>query len=380
MNLPQEIYCDESGFTGNHLLDRNQLYFTYASVAIRHEEATTFVDKLISDFNIQGGELKGQRLLKFNNGRKVITKILKEYHDKIQVSVFHKKYSLACKFFEYIFEPVVQKNNLLFYKTGFHKFISNILYVELMARSEYAEDIFDEFEKFMRQVDIAELRILSSSLVLPGLSPILNDIKSFCYHHQNVINEEISGSGKWVLDLSDTALFTQLAEWGQRFDQLDVFCDESKPLEHTKEMFAVMINREEKLYNGLLSKEQPITFNLARKIQFANSKVYPGIQIADTAAAAIAYIFRGENQNHIEMWRELIPPLLSPHSVLPEIETIDLNTLSAKRNAVLLREIVYRSENYIPILEGLPEFVEKITNYLLEEFSSPKREFKIGGD
>jgi hypothetical protein len=27
-----EIYCDESGFTGNNLLDRIQPYFTYSSV------------------------------------------------------------------------------------------------------------------------------------------------------------------------------------------------------------------------------------------------------------------------------------------------------------------------------------------------------------
>ena len=80
------------------------------------------------------------------------------------------------------------------------------------------------------------------------------------------INKEIdslrgSGAGKWILDLTDTALFTQLAEWGQRFHQLDVFCDESKPLDHNKELFTVMINRKEKLYNTLLDKKQPITFN-----------------------------------------------------------------------------------------------------------------------
>jgi Protein of unknown function (DUF3800) len=374
---PQEIYCDESGFTGNNLLNVNQPFFTYASIAISNEEAESFVNQLISDFNVQGGELKGQRLLRYSKGKKAITKILEKYHDNIQVSVFHKKYNLACKFFEYIFEPVVQKNNLLFYKLGFHKFISNILYLELRANSKHAEEVFEEFERFMRQLDMDELRLLSSSLVFPSISPILQDIKSFCFHNQKAINEEIdslrgSGAGKWILDLTDTALFTQLAEWGQRFYQLDVFCDESKPLNHTKEMFTVMINREEKLYNTLLDKKQPITFNMAREIQFGDSKMFPGMQIADTMAAAFAYIFRGGSDNYIKKWREFLPSTFSPHSVLPEIDTIDLDTLPVRRNALLLKEIVYRSENHLPMLEGLPQFVKEISDYLLEDLSAMK--------
>ena len=184
---PQEIYCDESGFTGNNLLNVNQPFFTYASIAISNEEAESFVKQLISDFNVQGGELKGQRLLRYNKGKRAITRILEKYHDCIQVSVFHKKYNLACKFFEYIVEPVVQKNNLLFYKLGFHKFISNILYLELRANSKHAEEVFGEFERFMRQLGINELRLLSSSLVLPSISPILQEIKTFCFHHQKAI-------------------------------------------------------------------------------------------------------------------------------------------------------------------------------------------------
>jgi hypothetical protein len=368
---PQEIYCDESGFTGNNLLNKNQPYFTYASIAIRNEEAKDFVDQLISDFNIQGGELKGQRLLKYNKGKKAITKILENYHKKIQVSVFHKTYSLACKFFEYIFEPVVKKNNLLFYKIGFHKFISNILYLELMARSQYTESVFEEFEIFMRRFDISELRFLSNSIILPNISPILEDIKSFFLYNRKAIIEEIDslrGHDKnWTLDLTDTALFNQLAEWGERFYQLDVYCDKSEPLKHTQEMLTVMINREEKLYNTLLDKTRPITFNLAREIQFVDSKLFPGIQIADTIAATFAYIFEKENDDYIEKWRKFLPYSLSPISVLPEIDHIDLTTLSAKVNVLLLKEVVFRSKNFMPILDGLPEFIEHATNYLLEE-------------
>jgi hypothetical protein len=43
----QEIYCDESGFSGNNLLDQKATVFAYASVAINHEEATEYVNNII---------------------------------------------------------------------------------------------------------------------------------------------------------------------------------------------------------------------------------------------------------------------------------------------------------------------------------------------
>ena len=36
---PQPVFCDESGMTGNDLLDPNQAFFTYAGVAISFERA-----------------------------------------------------------------------------------------------------------------------------------------------------------------------------------------------------------------------------------------------------------------------------------------------------------------------------------------------------
>jgi len=84
-------------------------------------------------------------------------------------------------------------------------------------------------------------------------------------------------------------------------------------------------------------------------------------------AAAFAYIFRGGDDQYIEKWREFLPATLSPHSVLPEIDKIDLDTLPARRNALLLKEIIHRSKNYLPLLEGLPHFVQESTEFLLDE-------------
>ncbi len=309
--LPQEIYCDESGFTGNNLLNRDQPIFTYASVATTGEEAENFVQKIITDYNVQGGELKGQRLIKYNKGRRAITEILKHFSENSLVSVFHKKYSLACKFFEYIFEPALAKKNSLFYNINFHKFISNIIFVHLSANAKYAEDIFEEFEKAMRSLDENHLTILTSSLALANIDPVMEQIRSFAFYNRESIKKELDtikgiGAGTWVLDLTDTAVFHQLAEWGQRYAQLVVFCDASKPLDHQKEMFNVMINRKDKKYIELHGSSHPITFNMSKEIQVVSSTEHYGIQIADVVAGATAYIFLGNNDRYTDEWGEYL--------------------------------------------------------------------------
>jgi hypothetical protein len=40
-----------------------------------------------------------------------------------------------CKFFEYIFEPALQRNNKFFYDVDFHKFVANVLYLHFQVRA-----------------------------------------------------------------------------------------------------------------------------------------------------------------------------------------------------------------------------------------------------
>lgn len=365
----QEIYCDESGFTGNDLLDKKDTVFAYASVAINHEEATEYVNNIIQKYKLQGGELKGRNLLKYPKGQKVIAEILINFKDRIKVAVYHKKFNLACKLYEYIFEPALAQKNSLFYQIKFHRFISNILYLDFVCRSEEAEKIFSDFQKLMRSLEDKELNYLFSSSETPDMSP-LDDIKTFCIHHRDTINQELNSlrgtdTGKWILELSTSALFSILCDWGKEFNQLKVFCDVSKPLKGNKELFDVWIGIEDKIYIDFFQGvEEPITFNLSQEVQFVESHKFPGIQIADVAAAACAYAAReGVNQN-TESWIEHIPGIIGGHSVIPDLSYIDPNTLDATRNLILLRYLAEKSINKQPLLDGIEEFLSAVTHDL----------------
>jgi hypothetical protein len=163
----QKIYFDESGFTGNNLLHPHQRYFAYGSIATDDVEAKEFVTALIKKYGIQGGELKGSRLVQFNKGRKAVDEIFSHFEGRIKLSISEKKYALACKFFEYIFEPCISDINSLFYGIGFHKFIANMLYVEFLARGAGAEQIFGDFEGLMRSRNTEGLEAVFSSSTHP---------------------------------------------------------------------------------------------------------------------------------------------------------------------------------------------------------------------
>ena len=244
------IYCDEAGYTGNNLMSEDQPYFVYSSTVIDHEEAKEVVARVFRDYRIQGNEIKGSNLVKSKNGQKAAIWILREYAENSCVVFFDKKYALAGKFFEYIFEPVLVRQSSLFYATHFHRFISTFLYLEFLVREDYAEEILSEFEVAMRAKDFDQLEHLFTSAGSdPQMSRFLRHILTFTICHKDSIVEELNSLkkyeqiGNWVLELSLTALHLLLAKWSETIDSMQVYCARSQPLGVQSPIMDTMIDR-----------------------------------------------------------------------------------------------------------------------------------------
>ena len=367
--MSQRIYFDESGFTGNNLLHPHQTLFAYASIATNDTEAKNFVEELIRKYGIQNGELKGSNLVKFNKGRKAIDEIFDHFEGRLKVSISDKKFALACKLFEYIFEPCFSEINSLFYGIGFHRFIANILYVEFLARGAGAEEIFGEFEELMRTRDENKLQKIFSSSVHPENSPIITHIREFAQFRSNDIREELSslsnaGVGKWILDLTNTALFTLLANWGTEFDVLTAVCDPSKPLQHEHKIFDAMIGRKEQIFSDAFGERQPITFNLSGPIEFLDSKTTHGIQLADAIAAASVHVFSGADDEHAKKWRSILPAIGHYGSIVTNVDELNLKDRRAQRNAIVLLELHSRAKRGVSLTENMQKFLHLVTQRL----------------
>jgi hypothetical protein len=367
MKSVANVYFDESGFTGNNLLHKQQKYFSYASVVTNDEEAQVLVEHIIRKYQIQNGEIKGGKLVKKVKGRRAIDEIIEALSGRIKVSISDKKYALAGKFFEYIFEPSLQRNSMLFYNSNFHKFVSTILYIELTSRGAMAEELFEDFEKLMRDGDFDGLRALFTATKSPEMSPVLELIFDFAIMNKEAIVEELEGyagegAGKWVLDLTNTALFSILAQWGLEYDELTAYCDNSKPLSEDQDIFNAMIGNENKKFSSVAGIDNPITFNLKEPLNLVDSKEVFGVQLADAVAAAFVYACDSNNQDeHALKWRSIIEEVVIYGSVFPDYDHIDLSRLEVQKNFVVLQELVKRSENNQCLLEGMPDFMAYMT-------------------
>ena len=291
--------------------------------------------------------------------------------------IIHKKFALACKLFEYIFEPVIASGSSGFYKVGFPKFVANLLYWEFQASSQSAGSLFCDFQRLMRGADSSTLSpLFVKAQKRRGRRLPSHDVLDFALLHRAEVLRELDslngdGVGKWVLDLSSTSLKSVLVHWAKTLnDALDVICDDSKPLEEISQSFDPFIGQTKKVYFAFQGKPQLINFNLSQSIQFGSSKQYAGLQLADLTASSLAYALQNRSHGESKEWleRAFSGECIAHNSVYPDESKVDPATMDAIMNAALLKEILRRSRRGEDLLENLDLFVlSKLTGRRLRK-------------
>jgi hypothetical protein len=242
-----KVFCDESGFSGPNLFLDDHRYFVYASVAMPNEQANEIVAKMRADSRTNADELKFENLGKTTKGRETVRWLLENHGDSIGVFYADKKFSAAGKFFEYTFEPVLRPNKHLFYGIGLHRFVSNLLFNAWEEGDLVARELLEDGQHLIRKKEPEELkRLLREPLHMPDGDDPLTAIAAFCYAYRRGILREIDIIGsdpdlsRWSMDISDCALLMTFYHWGASGDELEVFCDNSKPLKASAEHLRTM--------------------------------------------------------------------------------------------------------------------------------------------
>lgn len=367
-NLSTSIYFDESGFTGENLLDPNQIHFIYASVVTTDDESDVFIEKIMKKYKLQGSELKGTSLVNSTRGKKAIIEIMEHYKGNMLAAVVDKKFALSCKFFEYVFEPIIADKSSLFYQLGFHKFIANMIHLHYYTNNTCLEEMYNEFNLFIRK-GVTPQFILSDDPDKPVLES-LTQIFEFAKYHQEKIISESSSLPNWTLDVTTTSLLTLLSEWSTTHKSIKAICDSSKPLKADEDMLAAMHKNNGELLWFDNDGIKAVGFNLCEPISLVDSKESCGVQIADTIAAAVSYSLKNDDDfsQHIRL---LYPEILSNSNIAQDFEYLNLDKKSTILNVVLLIELHTRSVNNLPILDGLDQYIHFISNDL-ENFDIKK--------
>lgn len=365
--LSEVIYFDESGFSGNNLRDDGSPYFVFAGVLIDPQEAEALVSEVKKACRIQG-ELKGANLTKHPNGRKAISTVLERSASKAKVVIADKKFALAGKLFEYIFEPAISANSKFLYNAGFHAFVANILYAAWQAQPETTGVLLKAFQESMRSLDQKHIDGLSA--VFTGAADKDSPqslVFRFAQANKEAIGSEMDDlgnenpAGRWVLDLSTTCLDGLLASWGETLDGMKVICDSSKPLKEMQEPFRWRVGYDgEKQYVEIGGRRKLLTYSLAEPIAFGKSHEFPGLQLADVIASAISYAMRNQEDEEANAWLQQIDDAHAvDDAILPDASRANVNRLEGLLNSMLLIELVKRAESGKPLLPGIEQLYAK---------------------
>ncbi len=367
------IFVDEAGFTGNDLLNDEQPFFVLSSVHISDAEAQHLVEKTKKNFQLRANELKANRLLRTNNGRNAIEYILGKLQGRYALSCNHKTYNLCCKFFEYVFEPVLKEKSRIFYSNNFHLFIANTIYLFSANEDGTTSEILTGFAKMMREKDFQALRVGFSSKADPQMpKEVFKSIVDFMESYSNKIIEEldilkITGDhGKWILDLSFSSLSSLLRHWAKSESELTVICDSSKPLAAIKDSLNIMIGRTDRPQFTFPGRD-PISpvFNLKESIQFKDSRKSSGIQLADILASSAVYAIKNKNE---DLWH-MIGEGMIEESVFPTPDNVDLTKKQPFVNGVVLQELASRARQGSDPVKGMAEYYQYVKNSY--DFSPP---------
>jgi hypothetical protein len=253
------------------------------------------------------------------------------------------------------------------------------------AGERSGERLISEFALMMRQLDGKNFGPLSAKSGVENVGEtILEQITAFAAIHKDVIGEELAtlnngdGVPNWVLDLTTTSLFTILSEFAVTFSPLTVYCDASKPLLANRSAFQAMVNRPELLGNKHFFDDLPFGFSLQSEPNLVDSKLYPGVQIADVLAAAAAFCVQQPNHPSSQLWWPLLRQSLSGCHIIPNLEYADPETESGFVGACILGELVRRSVQKENLFGGMPEFIAEVHQYFPDWHRDLPNSFLLG--
>ena len=155
------LACDEAGYTGADLLSKDQRFFAFASVNVSDEEAWEIIKKAREKFPVQMPELKASKLMGSARGQRLVAEIIEKIDGRFAINAHDKLLALCGWIFEYVYEPVFQRDPKVFYEKDFHRFVAMFCYLWFLdSKSSIAQDSIRQFQAYMRTKDITKAPIL----------------------------------------------------------------------------------------------------------------------------------------------------------------------------------------------------------------------------
>jgi Protein of unknown function (DUF3800) len=320
----ETIYIDESGNTGQDLLNEEQKVFVLASNNFSNKD----LNELSLLFN-NNSELHFYKLKNSEQGRSSIIKFINHpliTEKNIICSIDHKELCTIGQLVDQIMEPVFYDNNIDIYKQGYNISLTNFifhfgnffwdnsLFRELlnsflkMMRTKTSESIDDFYE------NIIILYHLDTTIHKEILDPLINSR----YNIENILRNV----NKFTIDVTLSGFYVLCDLWYKKTNnKLAIFQDNSKQISHYKEYieFTKSLNIP-KQEIGFGNRKMTFPTQI-ESLELVDSKNHLGVQISDLIASTLTFMYNNKNMKQEKFVNEIkkskLLNLHNSHTVWP---------------------------------------------------------------
>lgn len=303
------IYLDESGYTGDDLINAEQPYFVIASSVVGDDEARAILRRCFPRY--QGSEFKFSNIWKrrtHRNGLRDIAQEIPKLHDRIFLWIIDKRFCLLTKMLDYLIEPPISAAGFDFYAGGYAQRYMNTAHRDILRHGSESmyEATVRHWDAFARQPGAETLAALQRHLeqIASTTRPPLSSLYDFAiqglafFKKTNPSLEEFTESNEIQL----TSVFSSVIWWRQqRPEDFNLVHDESSNFLRQRALWSTMLRDDFvspplPMGNGTLV-EFPLRIRSTRS---ASSHDSPAIQLCDVFAglgAKAALAFEGRDRD-----------------------------------------------------------------------------------
>lgn len=303
------IYIDESGYTGDDFLNKDQKVFVLASNSFTESELQEF--KNVAPHQ---NELHFIKLKKSQAGRDFILKVLNHRlisEEKVMVSITRKDFALIGHIVDRLIEPVLYDRGINIYKGNSNLYTTNVIFYfgECYCEKELFEKFISAFNKMVSLQSVLSVNAFYHSVDLLFDSPKSKPIREILYLiklSRLQISSILKSIDQFSLDVTFSSLLVIIEYWHKLSSQrLDVFQDDSKPVSHFYELFTFIKSLnidEQRVGYGERKLTLPVPVN---NLFLVSSENKIAIQISDLIASSITFMYNNANNKQIPFVNEI---------------------------------------------------------------------------
>ncbi len=297
-----EIYLDESGYTGEDLLNLRQPVFVIASTTAPSDVCKSIFDKCFS--RVQASELKHLTLSSRPAGQdRLITFI----HTAKQAALFatfvvHKEFALLTKIIDLWVEPAMHLDGIDLYERGGNIALANLSYTILrsLLPAQSFQQHLTRFQTMMRKRTPRNYKEFWGHLykTYNQAGEILKNVILFFLASEAKLGfQHLLTLPQRSLDLACTCCLETAIHWRKATkNHLTLIHDKSREMARDKWLWDALVNPNVPVAEaGYDRRKIYFPLNVDRTL-FVDSKNYLQLQYADLLAGATATYLRSLNQ------------------------------------------------------------------------------------